>query len=184
MWLGTHLRLQLSTVKPLKCTVDGCNNLVHHLCQNECEQKIVFPETLSLKCCLHHPQSPLRASKLPPVMILKKSFTCLLLRIPRFQWPILLDSPRRTTPPLPRHSFASAASWSPSLFTLFSLTLTYRGMALPERNQIVYSVILLERPHPQSAGTTKSQRRVGTRKCPKKKTITSDHEITCVLERN
>ena len=28
---------------------------------------------------------------------------------------------------------------------------------------------LLERPHPQSAGTTKSQRRVGTRKRPKKK---------------
>ena len=29
--------------------------------------------------------------------------------------------------------------------------------------------ILLERPHPPSAGTNKSQRRVGTRKRPKKK---------------
>jgi hypothetical protein len=43
---------------------------------------------------------------------------------------------------------------------------------------------LIERPHPQSAGTTKSQRRVETRKRPKKKTRTSDREITCVLERN
>ncbi len=42
----------------------------------------------------------------------------------------------------------------------------------------------IERPHPQSAGTTKSQRRVGTRKRPKKKTRTSTREITCVLERN
>jgi len=29
----------------------------------------------------------------------------------------------------------------------------------------------LERPHPQSAGTTKSQRRVGTRKRPKKNIV-------------
>ena len=42
-----------------------------------------------------------------------------------------------------------------------------------------------ERPRPQSAGTTKSQRQVGTRKCPPpKKNISSDCEITCVLERN
>ena len=54
-------------LKPLKCTVDGCNNLVHHLCQIEFEQRGGFPETMSLKCCLHHPQSPLSASKPPPV---------------------------------------------------------------------------------------------------------------------
>jgi len=54
-------------LKPLKCTVDGCNKLVHHLCQIEFERREGFPETLPLKCCLHHPQSPLSASKLPPV---------------------------------------------------------------------------------------------------------------------
>jgi len=54
-------------LKQLKCTVDGCNKLVHHLCQIEFEQREGFPETMPLKCCLHHPQSPLTASKLPPV---------------------------------------------------------------------------------------------------------------------
>ena len=54
-------------LKPLKCTVNGCNKLVHHLCQIEFEQREGFPETLLLKCCLHHPQSPFRASKPPPV---------------------------------------------------------------------------------------------------------------------
>ncbi len=44
-------------LKPLKCTVDGCNNLVHHLCQIEFKQREGFPETLLLKCCLHQPQS-------------------------------------------------------------------------------------------------------------------------------
>ena len=47
-----------------------------------------------------------------------------------------------------------------------------------------YQHMLLERPHPPSAGTAKSQRRVGTRKRPPKKTRTSDREITCVLGRN
>jgi hypothetical protein len=55
---------------------------------------------------------------------------------------------------------------------------------LPKTSRYSTYVVLLERPHPQSAGTTKSQRRVGTRKRPQKKTITSDREITCVLERN
>jgi len=40
---------------------------VHHLCQIEFEQRGGFPETLPLKCCLHHPQSPFRASKPLPV---------------------------------------------------------------------------------------------------------------------
>jgi len=45
-------------------------------------------------------------------------------------------------------------------------------------------VARLERPHPQSAGTTKSQRWGGTRKRPKK-TITSDREVTyCQKEIN
>ncbi len=35
-------------LKPLKCTVDGCNNLVHHLCQIEFERSSEFPETLPL----------------------------------------------------------------------------------------------------------------------------------------
>ena len=54
-------------LKPLKCTVDGCNKLVHHLCQNVFERREGFPETLPLKCCLHHPQSPFTASKRLPV---------------------------------------------------------------------------------------------------------------------
>jgi len=57
----------LPQLKPLKCTVNGCNNLVHHLCQIEFEQREGFPETMLLKCCLHHPQSPLSVSKPPPV---------------------------------------------------------------------------------------------------------------------
>jgi len=56
-----------SQLKPSKCTVNGCNKLVHHLCQIEFERREGFPETLPLKCCLHHPQSPFRASKPPPV---------------------------------------------------------------------------------------------------------------------
>jgi curved DNA-binding protein CbpA len=54
-------------LKPLKCTFDGCNNLVHHLCQIAFEQREGFSETMLLKCCLHHPQSPFWASKLPLV---------------------------------------------------------------------------------------------------------------------
>jgi len=54
-------------LKPLKCTVDGCNKFVHHLCQIGFEQREGFPETMPLKCCLHHPQSPLTASKLLPI---------------------------------------------------------------------------------------------------------------------
>ncbi len=50
--------------------------------------------------------------------------------------------------------------------------------------QLVCQFCLLQHPHPQSAGTIKSQHWVGTRKRPPQKTITSDREITCVLERN
>jgi hypothetical protein len=69
----------LPDLKPLKCTIDGCNNFVHYLCQNAFEQIGGFPETMSLKCCLHHPQSPLRASNPPPVNDPEKSCTRLLL---------------------------------------------------------------------------------------------------------
>ena len=41
---------------------------------------------------------------------------------------------------------------------------------------------LLERPHPQSAGTIKLQRWGGTRKHPKN--INSNREMACVLEGN
>jgi hypothetical protein len=44
-------------LKPLKCTVEGCIKLVHHLCQIEFERREGFPEIMPLKCCLHHPQS-------------------------------------------------------------------------------------------------------------------------------
>ena len=54
-------------LKPLKCTVNSCNKLVHHLCQIAFEQREGCDEFMALKCCLHHPQSPLRASKPPPV---------------------------------------------------------------------------------------------------------------------
>ena len=54
-------------LKPLKCTVNGCNQLVHHLCQIAFEQREGCDEIMVLKCCLHHPQSPLRTSKPPPV---------------------------------------------------------------------------------------------------------------------
>ncbi len=54
-------------LKPLKCTVNGCNKLVHHLCQIAFEQREGCDEIMGLKCCLHHPKSPLGASKPPPV---------------------------------------------------------------------------------------------------------------------
>ena len=57
----------LPHLKPLKCTVNGCNKLVHHLCQIAFEQREGCDEIMALKCCLHHPQSPLRTSKPPPV---------------------------------------------------------------------------------------------------------------------
>jgi len=48
--------------------------------------------------------------------------------------------------------------------------ITQAGCCIASRNTTLLSshhaALLLERPHPQSAGTTKSQRRVGTRKRP------------------
>jgi hypothetical protein len=44
-----------------------------------------------------------------------------------------------------------------------------RGSALFSIWSECHNKVLIERPHPQSAGTTKWQRRVGTRKRPKKK---------------
>jgi hypothetical protein len=43
----------LPHLKPLKCTFDGCNNLVHHLCQIAFEQREGCDEIMALKCCLH-----------------------------------------------------------------------------------------------------------------------------------
>ena len=57
----------LPHLKPLKCTFDGCNNLVHHLCQIAFEQREGCDEIMALKCCLHHPHSPFLASKPPMV---------------------------------------------------------------------------------------------------------------------
>ena len=54
-------------LKPLKCTVIECNKLVHHRCQIVFEQREGFPETKTLKCSLHHPQSPSSVSKPLPV---------------------------------------------------------------------------------------------------------------------
>jgi hypothetical protein len=53
---GNIVACNFPQLKPLKCTVNGCNMLVHHLCQIELEQKEGFSETLPLKCCLRHPQ--------------------------------------------------------------------------------------------------------------------------------
>jgi hypothetical protein len=53
-------------LKPLNCTVNGCNKLVHHLYQIAFEEREGCAEIIALKCCLHHPQSPLRASKSKP----------------------------------------------------------------------------------------------------------------------
>jgi len=64
---GNIVACNFPQLKPLKCTDEGCNKLVHHLCQIEFEGREGFPETLRLKCCLHHPQSPFRASNPPPV---------------------------------------------------------------------------------------------------------------------
>lgn len=55
----------LPHLKPLQCTFDGCNNLVHHHCQIAFEEREGCSQTMSLKCCLHHPQSPFMASKPP-----------------------------------------------------------------------------------------------------------------------
>jgi hypothetical protein len=50
-------------LQPLKCTTDGCDRLVHQLCQNAFEQEWGHSLTTILKCCVHHPHSPLNATK-------------------------------------------------------------------------------------------------------------------------
>ena len=69
----------------------------------------------------------------------------------------------------------------------FRTQISYRTMRVRQKRGLLWELVFdsLECLHPQSAGTVKSQHRVGTRKRPlPKKTITNEHETTCVLERN
>ena len=40
---------------PLECQIDGCDRLVHHLCQQSWEDKRGHEEYLPRVCCIHHP---------------------------------------------------------------------------------------------------------------------------------
>ncbi len=44
-----------SSLKPLLCQRDGCDALVHHLCQGAWERLKGYEDTVARLCCAHHP---------------------------------------------------------------------------------------------------------------------------------
>jgi len=44
-----------SSLKPMPCQRDGCDALVHHLCQGAWERLQGYEDTLARLCCAHHP---------------------------------------------------------------------------------------------------------------------------------
>jgi hypothetical protein len=51
-------------LKPLPCQRDGCDTLVHHLCQSAWERREGYDDTLARYCCQHHPDYKYRST--PP----------------------------------------------------------------------------------------------------------------------
>ena len=49
------IQCSLPTMKPELCQQEGCNILVHHLCQGELERREGYGDTVACFCCLHHP---------------------------------------------------------------------------------------------------------------------------------
>ena len=44
-----------SSLKPMPCQRDGCDALVHHLCQGAWERLKGYEDTVARLCCTHHP---------------------------------------------------------------------------------------------------------------------------------
>ena len=49
------IQCMYSTLKPLPCQREGCDFLVHHLCQGAWERQKGYEDTVARLCCLHHP---------------------------------------------------------------------------------------------------------------------------------
>jgi hypothetical protein len=43
-------------LKPMPCQRDGCDKLVHHLCQSAWEQSEGKEDNIAVLCCVHHPE--------------------------------------------------------------------------------------------------------------------------------
>ncbi len=50
-------------LKPLPCTFVGCDRPVHHVCQGLFEETYSHDHHLSVKCCLHHPNTPYKTTR-------------------------------------------------------------------------------------------------------------------------
>ena len=49
------IQCMYSTLKPMPCQREGCDFLVHHLCQGAWERQKGYEDTVARLCCLHHP---------------------------------------------------------------------------------------------------------------------------------
>ena len=58
------IQCTLPAVTPQPCQREGCDILVHHLCQGEWEQREGYGDTVAHYCCLHHPNYKYRGA--PP----------------------------------------------------------------------------------------------------------------------
>jgi hypothetical protein len=54
---GQVIQCNLTSLPPLKCQKDGCNHLVHHLCQGNWERSNGHSDTVAHHCFNHHPSS-------------------------------------------------------------------------------------------------------------------------------
>jgi hypothetical protein len=54
---GKVIQCNLTALPPLKCQKDGCNILVHHLCQGNWEQSNGHTNTVARYCFSHHPNN-------------------------------------------------------------------------------------------------------------------------------
>jgi hypothetical protein len=50
-------------LKPLPCTFVGCDQPVHDVCQVLFKETYSHDHHLSVKCCLHHPNTPFKTTK-------------------------------------------------------------------------------------------------------------------------
>jgi hypothetical protein len=55
--LGQVIQCNLTSLPPLKCQKDGCNHLVHHLCQGNWEHSNSHSDTVACYCFNHHPSN-------------------------------------------------------------------------------------------------------------------------------
>ncbi len=54
---GKVIQCNLTALLPLKCQKDGCNILVHHLCQGNWERSNGHTDTVEHYCFSHHPNN-------------------------------------------------------------------------------------------------------------------------------